>query len=66
MKKNVVCWLICIAFFIIYFLLIKYIWNKFIPFNTSTDLIALFIIIFINIPLSIISTQKVFEIIKKE
>jgi len=60
MKRNLVYLGICIMFFILYFKILGFIWNKFIPFNTMTDIIALFIIIAVIIPLSVFCTEKIF------
>nr|WP_312578031.1 hypothetical protein [Sedimentibacter sp.] len=66
MKKTIVYWGACIIFFIINFKILRFIYDKFVPFNTITDIIAIFIIIFVNIPLSVICTEKVFSIIREE
>lgn len=67
MKKSIVYWEICIVFFIIYFKLLGFIWNNYVTFDSNlaiTNAIQVFIIIFLNIPLSVISTEKVFKIIR--
>jgi ABC-type phosphate transport system permease subunit len=66
MAKRIVFGMICIAFFVLFFEILKFIWDKFIPFNAVTDIVSLFILIVINIPLSVICTQKVIKIIKQE
>lgn len=66
MKKTIVYWGISIIFFIINIKIIGFIYDKFVPSNTITDIMVIFIIIFINIPLSVICTEKVFSIIKEE
>jgi hypothetical protein len=38
----------------------------FIPFNIVTDLISVFILIFVNVPLALISANKIVAIIRKE
>lgn len=68
MKKNIVYWGICIAFFGLYFKILGFVWGKFVPFDTVnavTNIIQIFIVVVVNIPLSVICTEKVFEIIKK-
>lgn len=60
MKRNLVYLGICIMFFILYFKILGFVWNKFVPFNTMTDIIALFIIISVIIPLSVFCTEKIF------
>lgn len=64
--KDIIYWIICIIFFALYFHILKFIWNTFIPFNTITDLVSLFIMIFVNIPLSVVSTEKIFTVIKEK
>jgi len=66
MKKTIVYWAICVIFFILNFKILEFIYDKVVPFNTITDIIAIFIIIFVNIPLSVICTEKAFSIIKEE
>ncbi|MFL0270147.1 hypothetical protein [Candidatus Clostridium radicumherbarum] len=66
MAKRIVFGIISIAFFVFFFEILKFIWDRFVPFNTLTDIISLFILIIINIPLSVICTQKVIKIIKQE
>jgi hypothetical protein len=64
--KRLVFGAICIAFFVLFFEILKFIWNKFIPFDTLTDIVSLFILIVINIPLSVICTQKIIKVIQKK
>jgi hypothetical protein len=67
-KKSMVCWGIYIAFFVIYYKLLGFIWDNFVPFDINiaiTNIIQVFIIMFLNIPLSVISTEKVFKIIRR-
>ncbi|MBP1925102.1 putative membrane protein YwzB [Sedimentibacter acidaminivorans] len=66
MKKTIVYWGISIIFFIINFKILGFIYDKFVPSNTITDIMVIFIIIFINIPLSVICTEKVFSIVREE
>ncbi|MBK5241913.1 hypothetical protein [Clostridium sp.] len=57
--------LLSVIFFIFYYNLLLRIWNSWVPFNATTDVISMFIFIFVNIPLSAISAQTVIKIIKK-
>lgn len=57
---------IFIVFFLIYFKILSFLWTKFMPFNTASDIISVVILIFVNIPLSVISTEKLIKIIQKE
>ena len=66
MTKRIIFGAINIGFFVLFFVILKFIWNRFIPFNPLTDVISLFVLVIINIPLSIICTQKVIKVIKQE
>lgn len=63
MKKNLAYWGTCAFIYVLYFQIIEFIWNRFVPWNTPTDLIALFVLIVVNIPLSVITTEKVIKTI---
>lgn len=65
MKKNLAYWGVCAFIYVLYFQIIKFIWNRFVPWNILTDLIALFVLIVVNIPFAVITTEKVIKIIKK-
>ncbi|NLM04969.1 MAG: hypothetical protein GX214_08120 [Clostridiales bacterium] len=64
MKKNIVRWLMNIAFYVIYFLIYDYIFGRKLPANLMWNLFSLFVLTVINIPLSVVSTAKVFSIIE--
>jgi len=66
MLKKLVYLGIFIIFFLIYFKTLSFLWTRFAPFNTASDIISVFILIFVDIPLSVISTEIIFKIIKKE
>jgi len=61
MKKNLVSAVLTIIFFIIYWKLLGFIYNLWVPFNPVTDILALFIILIIVIPLSAISAYKILK-----
>lgn len=63
--KNIVFCVLSVIFFIFYYYVFLQIWNSWIPFNALTDVISMFIFIFVSIPLSVISAQTVIKIIKK-
>jgi hypothetical protein len=65
MKKNFIYFVVNIVVFILYFQILKVIWNKYIPWNIGTDLIGLFIFILVNIPLSVITTEFILKMVKK-
>lgn len=64
MAKRFVYLGITIAFYVVFFNIFRWISNR-LPFNGFTDIISLFILIVVNIPLSAICAQKVITIIKK-
>ncbi|MFU0824221.1 hypothetical protein [Clostridium sp.] len=66
MIKAIIYCGICIVFYVIYFVILRFIWDMFIPFNIVTDLISVFILIFVNVPLALISANKIVAIIRKE
>jgi hypothetical protein len=63
-KKNIIFGLITILFFVVYWNVLGLIWNLWVPFNPTTDIISLFIVTFINLPLSAISSQQLIKVIK--
>ncbi|MGK0466244.1 MAG: hypothetical protein ACJAX4_001530 [Clostridium sp.] len=63
--KNFTFGLLSVIFFIFYYNVLLRIWNSWVPFNAVTDVISMFMFIFVNIPLSVISAQTVIKIIKK-
>ncbi len=66
MKKTIIYGGIFIMFFILNCKILGFVYDKFIPLNTIADIMVTFIIIFVNIPLSVICTEKVFSVIKEE
>lgn len=64
MKNNVIFGVITIIFFVIYFFIFRWIWNLWMPLSITTDIIAMFISLVVNIPLSLISAEKTIKIIK--
>lgn len=65
MKKNLLFYLIAIVFFILYFCLFKYTLGRIMPFGATGNMISIFIIIIVNIPLSVFSTEKLIKEIKQ-
>ncbi len=65
MLKNFVRWLMSIVFYIIYFLIFKYTVGNSFPISPVSNVIIIFILIVINIPLSVFTTGKIFSIIEK-
>lgn len=65
MKKKLIFWAISIVFFIIYFKILKFFLGDILPINPVSNVLVILIIIVVNIPLSVFSTEKIFSIIKK-
>lgn len=66
MAKTVVRWLMNMMFFIIYFVIYDYTIGSSLPVTVASNLISLFMLTVINIPLCVASTEKVFSIIEKQ
>ncbi len=66
MKNSIIFWFLTILFFIIYFNVLMYLWNFFLPWNLYTDIVAVFVVIFVNIPLSVYSAEKLIKAIKSD
>lgn len=66
MKRSIVFWMLSIIFYIIYFSIFDFTLGNLFPTSGVSNFILLFILIVINIPLSIISTEKLFSIIKEK
>lgn len=66
MGKNLVRWSMNIVFYVIYFLIFKYTVGNLFPISPISNVIIIFILTVINIPLSIFSTGKIFSIIEKQ
>ncbi len=64
MKNRLILIFLSILFFVIYFKVLQFLYNAFVPFNTLTDIIAFFIIIVVIIPASVISATKIIRVIK--
>ena len=65
MRKNIIFGALTILFFIIYWKVLAWIYNQWVPMNNYTDLLALFIIVFVNFPLSAISARQTIKVIKE-
>lgn len=66
MEKGIIFWGFVVIFFVIYFKFLRYIWDFLLPWNLYTDIIAVFIIIFVNIPLSVFSAEKIIKVIQSD
>lgn len=64
--KKFVLGVLCCGFFALYFkIIIKTIWYYFVPWNTFTDVLAVFITLIVIIPLAVVSAYGCEKIIKK-
>ncbi len=64
MKERIAFFAITLIFYIAYFKILQWGWDKFIPFNRISNIIVLFILVVVNIPLSLISAEKTIRLIK--
>ncbi len=65
MKKKLIFWVIAIVFFIIYFQIFNFFMRGILPINPVSNVLVILILIVVNIPLSVFSTEKIFSIIRK-
>ena len=65
MKGSKLFWILAIVYFMIYFSLLRWIWNLYVPFNVITEIIAFLLIILIVIPFSSISATNSIKLLKK-
>lgn len=64
MAKKIVFFLMSIVFYIIYFFIFDYIIARRLPINPMWNAFSLFILIVINIPLSVATSVKIFSVIE--
>ena len=55
--QRFIFWVVGIAFFVIYFIILRFIYDEFVPMTPLTDVLSLFIIIIVILPLSAVSAQ---------
>ena len=55
--QRFIFWVVGIAFFVIYFIILRFIHDEFVPMTPLTDVLALFIIIIVMLPLAAVSAQ---------
>lgn len=65
MIKRLVYWGIAGIIYINLFRFMKFIFDKFVPWNRYTDIISIFIAIIVLIPLTVIFTEKLIKFIKE-
>jgi len=61
---KLVYFLLSVVFFVIYFSILRYIYNAVVPFNTLTNVLSIFIVLIVIIPASIFSARKTIKIIR--
>jgi hypothetical protein len=47
----------------VFLCILRFIWNNYVPLNTATDVVSVFIAMFILFPLALISTEKLLHFI---
>lgn len=65
MKKNFIFYLIAGAFFILYFYIFRDTLGRFVPHGPIGNMIVVFIVVIVNIPLSVFSAEKLINAIRK-
>jgi len=65
MKNNIIFGILTILFFVVYWNIVQWIWNRWMPINPITDVLAIFIVVIVNIPLSVISADYTIKIIEE-
>lgn len=63
--KKAVFGIVCCLFFVLYFKVLQVVYNRFVPMNTTTNVISVFIMIIILIPLAVLSAYGCEKIVKK-
>lgn len=61
---KLVYFLLTVVFFVIYFSILRYIYNAVVPFNTLTNVLSIFIVLIVIIPASIFSARKTIKFIR--
>jgi len=56
--EKLVFFFLSIVYFVIFFTLLKYVYNTFVPFNSLTDILAVFFTIIVIIPASVFSANN--------
>ena len=56
---------LCVVFFLIYFNILQFVYNMFIPFTPLTGIISAGLIVLMIVPLSILSAVKFVDFIKE-
>lgn len=65
MGEKLVFIFLTAVFFVIFFKILVYIYDNFIPYNALTTVLAFFIIIIIILPSAVFSADKIIKVIKR-
>jgi hypothetical protein len=65
LKKNIIFGILTIVFFVVYWKVLALIWDLWVPFNTTTNVLSMFIVVIVNMPLSAISANQTIKVIKE-
>lgn len=63
--KSILFYIISLCFFALYFKIVNYVFNKWMPLNTTFDLISILILFFVALPLSFVSAGLFIKLVKK-
>ena len=58
LKFKLVMIFLSVVFFLLYFNILQFLWNAFVPLNTYTNVLSIIIIVVVIIPASIFSAIK--------
>jgi uncharacterized membrane protein len=62
-RGNIIYWALIAAFFYVFLCILRFIWDNYVPLNTATDVVSVFIAMFILFPLALFSTEKLLQFI---
>lgn len=65
MKYKLVMFFLFVVFFLVYFNILQFIYNAFVPYGPLSSIISVIIIILVIVPLSILSALKFVDFIKE-
>jgi len=63
--KNIIFGIFSVIFFILYYNGLLQIFNSYVPLNATTNVISMFVILFVVVPFSVISAQISIDVIDK-
>jgi hypothetical protein len=65
LKKNIIFGILTIVFFVVYWKVLAFIWDLWVPSNTTTNVLSMFLLVVVNMPLSAISANQTIKVIKE-